>query len=98
MTYNDLEFIRHRNEVVMKHEKLTLRLEKTLIEAAKRHARERDTSVSRMVAAFSESLERPGGGERGPITARLHGLLKPADGKPPSDEKDYLRHLEEKHG
>ncbi|MBA2693018.1 MAG: antitoxin [Rubrobacter sp.] len=82
----------------MKHEKLTLRLEKTLIEAAKRHARERNTSVSKMVAAFFESLERPEIGERGPITRRLRGSLKPADGKTPTDEKDYLRHLEEKHG
>ncbi len=82
----------------MKHEKLTLRMEKALIEKAKRHARERGTSVSKMVAGFFESLERPDDEERGPITHRLRGSLKPPDNRPPSDEGDYLRHLEEKHG
>ncbi len=85
----------------MKHEKLTLRMEGALIEKAKRVAKERDTSVSRMVAGFFDSLERelPTNRRHGPITSRLHGSLKPKEGKPLSaDEKDYLRHLEEKHG
>lgn len=83
----------------MKHEKLTLRLDKTLIENAKRHARERNTSVSKMVAGFFESLETPGTRSRtGPVTNRLRGSLKPADDKPPAHEEDYLRHLKEKHG
>ncbi len=84
----------------MKQEKLTLRMEKGLIEKAKRHARERGTSVSKMVAGFFESLERTGGAERlrGPITSRLRGSLKPADDGSSIDEKDYSRHLEDKHG
>ena len=44
----------------MKTEKLTLRLEGELIERAKLAARERGTSVSRMVAGFFESIEEPG--------------------------------------
>lgn len=85
----------------MEQEKLTLRMEKNLIEKAKRHARERDTSVSKMVAVFFESLGRPGDAQRGtgPVTSRLRGSLKPADDRsPPAGEEDYLRHLEEKHG
>ncbi|MGH3090136.1 MAG: DUF6364 family protein [Rubrobacteraceae bacterium] len=84
----------------MEQEKLTLRMEKNLIEKAKRHARERDTSVSKMVAVFFESLGRSGDAERGtgPITSRLRGSLKPTDDRPPAGEEDYLRHLEEKHG
>lgn len=82
----------------MEREKLTLRLEKDLIEKAKRHARERGTSVSSMVAGFFDRLERPDDGVPGQITSRLRGSLKPADGRQISDEEDYLRHLEEKHG
>ncbi len=84
----------------MKHEKLTLRMEWALIEKAKRVAKERDTSVSRMVAGFFDSLERTRSTDRqrGPITSRLRGSLKPEEGRPQSDREDYLRHLEEKHG
>ena len=42
----------------MKSEKVTLRMEGSMIEKAKRVAKERDTSVSRMVAGFFDSLER----------------------------------------
>lgn len=84
----------------MKSEKLTLRMEKDLIEKAKRVAEERDTSVSRMVAGFFESLERTRSVDRrhGAITSRLRGSLKPEEGRLQSGEEDYLRHLEEKHG
>jgi hypothetical protein len=54
----------------MKREKLTLRLERDLIEKAKRVAEERETSVSRMVAGFFDNLESPpsrdGGTARSP--------------------------------
>lgn len=52
----------------MKREKLTLRLDRDLIEKAKRVARERDTSVSGMVAGFSTAskgrVPRAGGTAR----------------------------------
>ncbi len=84
---------------MMKREKLTLRLERALIEKAKRVARERDTSVSRMVAGFFDNLEsHPTDRRNGPITSRLRGSLKSTEGKPQSDEADYLPYLEEKHG
>lgn len=84
----------------MKHEKLTLRMEGALIEKAKRLAKERDTSVSRMVASFFDSLERTRSTNRrhGPITSRLRGSLKPEEVRSQSDREDYLRYLEEKHG
>jgi hypothetical protein len=84
----------------MKREKLTLRLERDLIEKAKRVAGERGTSVSGMVAVFFDHLESPPsrGLRHGKITSRLRGSLKPGDGEPQADVEDYLRHLEEKHG
>lgn len=83
-----------------KQERLTLRLEEGLIRKAKRVAGERNTSVSRMVAGFFDSLEgqEPDDRGHGPITARLRGSLRAEGGDPQSDERDYLRHLEEKHG
>ena len=84
----------------MKREKLTLRLEKDLIEKAKRVAGERGTSVSGMVASFFDNLENPSsrGLWHGKITSRLRGSLRSGDDEPRADVEDYLRHLEEKHG
>jgi hypothetical protein len=85
----------------VKTEKLTLRLEGELIDRAKRTAKKRKTSVSKMVAAFFESIEDPRalgrGGEVGEITRRLRGSIKPKDGRS-VDEEDYRRYLERKHG
>lgn len=76
-------------------------MEEELIERAKRAARERKTSVSKMVAGFFESIEdrRPGGrgSEAGEITRRLRGSIRPEDGEA-ADEKDYRRYVERKHG
>lgn len=78
--------------------KLTLRLDRDLIERAKRYARSRDKSVSRLVADYFALL-----GERGekvteadlpPVTRELLGSLSGSD----VDEEDYRRHLEDKHG
>lgn len=84
----------------MDSEKLTLRLEKDLIKKAKEFATEHDTSVSRIVAGFFDSLESPHQSERqhGPITTRLRGSLKPMESAREHDEEDYRRHLEQKHG
>lgn len=84
----------------MKLEKLTLRLEEELIVRAKRVARERGTSVSKMVAGFFESIEdpRPKDRQHGEITGRLRGSIKPRSGASGDVEADYRRHLERKHG
>lgn len=81
----------------MEQQKLTLRIEKDLIEKAKHHARERDISVSGMVAGFFNSLGRSDDA-RGVITTRLRGSLKPESDGRASDEEDYLKYREEKHG
>lgn len=82
--------------------KLTLRLERELIDRAKRYARARGTSVSQMVAHYFQALTAEeatiGGDERWvdglpPLTRALLGLAAGSD----LDETDYRRHLEEKH-
>jgi hypothetical protein len=82
----------------MESEKLTLRMERALIEKAKRVAGERNTSVSRMVASFFESIEStpPEGRRHGEITSRLRGSLKAEGEGPSSDEGEYLRYIERK--
>lgn len=85
----------------MKTEKLTLRLEEELIDRAKQAAKERGTSVSKMVAGFFESIENPQStgedSELGQITRRLRGSIKRAEGQT-ADEEDYRRYLERKYG
>jgi len=81
--------------------KLTLRMDERLIEAAKRHAAARGTSVSRMVAAYVEALEALAAGDLeggdlpvpSPRVRSLVGVL-PHTAEP---ESDYGAHLERKH-
>jgi hypothetical protein len=81
--------------------KLTLRMDERLIEAAKRHAAARDTSVSRMVAAYFEALEALASGHSVPgdlpaPSPRVRALLGVLPGE--SDpEGAYRAHLERKH-
>ncbi len=81
--------------------KLTLRMDERLIEAAKRHAAARETSVSRMVAAYFEALDALSAGgpmpgdlpEPSPRVRALVGVL-PHESDP---EGAYRAHLERKH-
>lgn len=74
--------------------KLTLRMDEALIEEAKRVARVRGTSVSRMVADYFAVLGRlPEEETLPPLTRALHGV---AAGSEVSDE-DFRQHLEAKH-
>lgn len=84
--------------------KLTLRMEKDLIDYAKEQARERGTSVSKMVADYFagmarlEKAQKEGGeafdpSDLPPITRSLVGSLKGSD----LTEEDYYRYLEEKY-
>jgi hypothetical protein len=82
-------------------EKLTLRLERSLIDRAKAYARVRGKSVSRLVADYfalleptTEPEEPPRLDALPPITRSLFGVL--ADGE--VDEEDYRRYLEQKYG
>jgi len=72
--------------------KLTLSVDDSVIAAAKRYAKEHDTSVSRMVENYLRLwAQKPEGGQPGPITASLIGIAKGAD------PEGYKRHLLEKH-
>ncbi|HYO45356.1 MAG TPA: DUF6364 family protein [Gemmatimonadota bacterium] len=75
--------------------KLTLRLERELIERAKKIARRRGKSVSKMVADYFRTLETVNkeDQELAPLTRSLQGILRGSS----LDERDYRRHLEEKH-
>lgn len=76
--------------------KLTLRLDDSLIKRAKAYAKEKGTSVSQLVADYFAMIEKEGpspGEELPPITASLTGILKDA----PIQEDDYKKHLEDKH-
>ena len=74
--------------------KLTLELEKTLVERAKRHAEASGKSVSQLVAHYFAQLGEPFDEEAlPPITRALSGALKDVD----ADRADYYKHLEQKH-
>lgn len=76
--------------------KLTLRLDDSLIRQAKKHAKQKGTSVSQMVADYFALIEteRPSVDlDLPPITASLTGILKDQE----VQEEDYKEHLEEKY-
>lgn len=75
--------------------KLTLRMDEDLINRAKRTARDRGKSVSRLVADYFELLEGRESEETSlpPLTRSLLGVARGSE----LTEDDYRRHLEEKH-
>ncbi len=80
--------------VYVMHTKLTLRIDKALVQQAKSHAARQGKSVSQMFGEFvtalgaSEKSERP----LPPVTASLLGVMKGHR----ISEKDYKKHLREK--
>lgn len=76
--------------------KLTLRMDKELIESAKKHATKSGKSVSRLVADYFYMLEKREKNPDMPLTPvvrRLKGSLKDSG----LDETDYKRSLENKY-
>lgn len=76
--------------------KLTLRLDDSLIKRAKKRAKQKGTSVSQMVADYFALIETESTSSRKelpPITASLAGILKNTDIR----EEDYKTYLEGKH-
>ena len=75
--------------------KLTLRMDEEIVRKAKKEAKRRGKSVSRMVAEFIESIgSRPDSGKvLPPTTASLVGILKGRE----VSEDDYKVHLREKY-
>lgn len=76
----------------MEKTKLTLRIEKPIIEAAKGYAEQHNTSLSRLVAEFLRSLKSSEGQAPPPILAELSGIL-PAD----VSLQEHRAHLEQKY-
>ncbi len=77
--------------------KLTLSVDDAVVRRAKRYARARGTSVSRLVECFLDLLARGQGGARRedetepPVLRRLRGSLKGVT------RADYRAHLERKY-
>jgi len=74
--------------------KLTLRLNKRVIEQAKKYAAQRNISVSELVETYFLKLEKEQELEHTPLVNQLTGIL-------PSDidvTQEYRDHLEEKYG
>jgi hypothetical protein len=79
---------------IQEKKKLTLRLNKRLIEQAKQYAAEHNISVSELVETFFLHLEQGEDSVHTPLVRQLTGIL-PAD---VDVEQDYGRYLEEKYG
>jgi len=81
--------------------KLTLTVEKDVVEMAKRYAREHNTSVSATFARFVRSVAGEGEDRdveipRGSALSKLAGIIKPTPGKTVDDV--LFEALDEKHG
>ncbi len=76
----------------MEKTKLTLRIEKSVIELAKNYAQAHQTSLSRLVAEFLRTLDAPRPTLKAPILEDLSGIL-------PTDISldEYHAYLEQKH-
>lgn len=75
--------------------KLTLSVDREIVNRAKEFADKHDTSVSALVEDFLRRLDggaRWPAGERAPIVARLRGIGAPSGGR-----EEYRRRLEEKY-
>ena len=71
--------------------KLTLNVDSRVVTRAKRYARTRGTSVSRLVESLLDlAAGAPTVGERPPVLARLRGSLKKGS------RRDYHQYLEQK--
>ena len=79
--------------------KLTLRMDQAVIQAAKKEARHKGKSISRMVSDYLQAITRLGKSDRvkreslPPLTASLVGSLKGAK----VTERDYYAYLEKKY-
>lgn len=90
-----------RKSIVM-NTKLTLSLDKEVIEQAKAYAKERGMSLSKFVENFlkaSTVQKEPGKDwekELSPLIKSLSGVIPPLSDK--EVKKEYMKHLEEKYG
>ena len=74
--------------------KLTVRVSRSLLENAKRYARQNDTTLTELISAYLQQISVEGSGLEGaPIVRRLSGLLSPN-----ITVNDYKKYLDEKYG
>ena len=74
--------------------KMTVRVQKDLLERAKLYAKEHDTTLTRLITAYLSQLELGDDSLAGaPIVRRLSGSLSPD-----VSLEDYHQHLESKYG
>jgi hypothetical protein len=76
----------------MEKTKLTLRIEKPVIESAKDYAQHHHTSLSRLVAEFLRSLKIAEDAPSAPILEELSGILPPE-----ASLAEHRTHLEQKY-
>jgi hypothetical protein len=76
--------------------KLTLKINKSTIDSAKRYAKERETSLSKMVENYLQALTNKQGKEDeiSPLVKSISGVIKPPD---PDYKKDYTDYLTDKY-
>lgn len=85
--------------------KLTLRLDESLINAAKKYAAQEGRSVSELVAAYFKRLDTPDADATAKTDrvsngrkSSFYGLLKGGERTPQDcDKKSYLKHLSRRH-
>ncbi len=78
----------------MDETKLTVRLPKETLAAAKRHAAEHGTTLTRLIANYLENLRRQDDAlADAPLTRRLAGTLSRE-----ASVQEYRDHLERKYG
>ena len=78
----------------MQQTKLTIRIQKELLDGAKRYARAHNTTLTRLVSAYLRQLSAQEGLlPDAPIVRRLSGVLPPD-----ASVQEYRDYLEEKHG
>lgn len=76
--------------------KLTLTVDREVVEGAKRLAEQQATSVSSLVEEYLRRISVPNtrsAARLPPLVSRLRGLGRPSGGR-----QEYRRHLEEKYG
>lgn len=76
--------------------KLTLRMDKNLIESAKEYSAKTGKSVSRIVADLFEIIKNDKLQKESPLSPTVRSLKGALKGKQ-VDEKDYKKYLEEKY-
>lgn len=77
----------------MKKVKLTVRVPPNLLENFKRYAAENNTTMTRLIEAYLESLPTSSSLKDAPIVRRLIGTLPPEN-----SIEDYKHHIDEKYG